>query len=178
MRLSARGVIAASLFFLSGCTPYYDSYHYGGDSSGPYADARLEELLRFGADLANRSASSRAETCRSLLKRNQANPTVGIKLHLMMGRTLSDSCGDISRIVSSVASIPPRNLPDDRVQMLIEIQTETLKRLASTPRRAGDADKKGGGGQDSPKDEARLLREKLEAIRSLEKKLDESGGAN
>ena len=105
----------------------------------------------------------------------------------MVGRLLSDACGDIPRILEGVGSIPPGNLADERMQRLVAINTEALKRLQNVSRKVGTLERKQKSVQTvleskdenvSKKNETRLLREKLEAIRSMEKHLDESGDAN
>ena len=171
-RLIALSTIAFCVLTLTGCA---NSYY--GPGRRPYADAQLEDLLRFGADLANKSSTNRAVACRSQLKRHREFPSADTKLHLLIGRSLSDECGDINTILDAVNAIPRRELRDERVQWLIEMQSEILKRQSYTSRRLGAAEKKQKGsspGADSSKDEARILREKLEAIRSLERRMDET----
>ena len=108
-------------------------------------------------------------------------------MHLMVGRLLSDACGDIPRILDGVDSIPPGSLSDERMQKFVAIHTEALKRLQNVSRKSGSVERKQKTVQSVPesketkgskKNETRLLREKLEAIRSMEKHLDESGDAN
>ncbi len=105
----------------------------------------------------------------------------------MVGRLLSDACGDIPKILNGVDSIPPGSLSDERMQKLVAIHTEALKRLQNVSRKLGSLERKQKTSNlywnrkipdGSKKDETRLLREKLEAIRSMEKHLDESGDAN
>ncbi|HEY8037602.1 MAG TPA: hypothetical protein VIF37_18640 [Methylobacter sp.] len=177
--------LALSLLLLSGCAEFN-----AGDSdpyNDPYAQSDFDELLAFGANMAKISPSSRTEVCRTLLKRQKNPPGAGIHLHLMVGRLLSDTCGDIPRILDGISSIPPANLRDERMQRLVAIHTEALKRLQNAPRKTGTPERKQKQAQSaqeskdasgSNKNETRLLREKLEAIRSMEKHLDESGGAN
>jgi hypothetical protein len=180
--------LAISFLLLAGCaefnsgwngysTPYYND---------PYAQSDFDELLAFGANMSQISSSSRAEVCRTLLKRQKNPPGPGIYLHMMVGRLLSDTCGDIPRILDGISSIPPGSLHDERMQRLVAIHTEALKRLQNVSRKAGTAERKQKSVQsvseskdtNESKSETRLLREKLEAIRSMEKHLDESGDAN
>ena len=180
---------------MAGCARF--NHGFAGRSSDrtsdSYAQSNLDELLVFGADMASKSMSSRADVCRSLLKRQRETPGTGIQLHLMVGRLLSDACGDSNRILEAVEAIPAKNLPDERVQRFVSIHTEALKRINTLSRRVGSLERKQKSVQTvleskdakdtklvkgSKKDEARLLREKLEAIRSMEKRLDESGEGN
>lgn len=160
----------------------------------PYTQSDLNELLGFGANMANTPPASRAELCQALLDRQKSSPQIGLQLHLMVGRLLSDACGDIGAIISGVAAIPTASLADEQVRRLVAIDLEALKRLGSVSRKISNLDRKQknvqsvleskppktpkveGNKMESNKDEARLLREKLEAIRSMEKQMDENGG--
>ena len=167
-------------------------YKHGwdGDSNrniDPYAQSDFDELLAFGANMANIPPLSRAKVCSTLLKRQKNSPGIGIQLHLMVGRLLSDACGDIPTILDGVDSIPYASLSDERMQKLVTIDKETLKRLQNVSKKSGSVERKSKKVQSVPEskqtkgsnnNENRLLREKLEAIRSMEKHLDESGGAN
>lgn len=176
------------VLLLTGCAEFNSGWNgYSSTYNDPYAQSDFDELLAFGANMSRISPSARTDVCRTLLKRQKSPPGPGIHLHLMVGRLLSDSCGDIPRILDGISSIPPVNLSDERMQRLIAIHTEALKRLQNVSRKVGSLEHKQKSVQSvleskdtggSKKDETRLLREKLEAIRSMEKHLDESGDAN
>ncbi len=174
------------LLLTSGCAQFNPGWYnrpHPGRYPDAYARADLDELLGFGADMANKTGPARAHECRALRNRQKEAPSIGIQLHLMTGRLLSDACGDISRILDGVESISPRKLPDERVRQLVSVQTEALKRLSYASRRVVTVERKqkaaqGQAAPESKTDETQLLREKLEAIRSIEKKLDESGEGN
>ncbi len=180
--------LALSLLLLTGCAEFNAGWNgYPDRYNDPYAQSDFDELLAFGANMSKISSSSRADVCRTLLKRQKNPPGPGIHLHLMVGRLLSDACGDIPRILDGLSSIPPGSLHDERMQKLVAIHTEALKRLQNVSRKVGTLEHKQKSVQSvleskdtngSKKDENRLLREKLEAIRSMEKHLDESGDAN
>jgi hypothetical protein len=182
--------LALSLLLLAGCAEFNAGWNgNSGRYNDPYAQSNFDDLLGFGANMANIPPSSRAKICHTLLKGQKESPGVGIQLHLMVGRLLSDACGDIPRILDGVASIPPKSLYDERMRRFVDINTEALKRLQTVSRKTGSVERKQKTVQSVPeskdateskKDETRLLREKLEAIRSMEKHLDESesGGAN
>ncbi|MGZ4980683.1 MAG: hypothetical protein ACXV8P_06115 [Methylobacter sp.] len=184
--------LALSLLLLTGCADFNagwngNGYGYSDRYNDPYAQSDFDELLAFGANMSKISPSARAEVCHTLLKRQKNPPGAGIHLHLMVGRLLSDACGDIPKILSGVNAIPPGSIPDERMQRFVAIHTETLKRLQNVSRKVGTLEHKQKSVQsvleskdttESKKDETRLLREKLEAIRSMEKHLDESGEAN
>jgi len=177
--------LALSLLLLAGCADLNTGWYGHSDRyDDPYVQSDFDELLTFGANMANIPPSSRAKVCRTLLKRQRDSRGAGIQLHLMVGRLLSDACGEIPRILDGVNAI---HLTDGRMQKLVSIHTETLKRLNNQSRKSGSAERKQKTVQNelepkastgSKQDENRLLREKLEAIRSMEKHLDESGGAN
>lgn len=183
--LSIRNIsLALSLLLLAGCAEFNSGWNsYPERYNGPYAQTDFDELLRFGANMAIISSSSRAKVCHTLLKRQKDYLETGIVLHLMIGRLLSDACGEIPRILDGVASIPPGSLHDERMRRFVDITTEALKRLQNVSRKLGSVERKQKTVQSAPeskdakgsnKDETRLLREKLEAIRSMEKHLDES----
>ena len=193
MSTITRCAALAALVLLSGCAQFRSVWYGKSILSRPadyYVYADLDELLRFGADMARKSVSSRSEECRRLLRHQGDSRGIGVELHLMTGRLFSESCGDARKIALSVKAIPPSKVPDTRVQWLIEAQAETLKRLgggygsgskrrapverkqkarAPEPRPAGES-----GKGEAEKDEASILREKLEAIRAIERKLDKA----
>lgn len=144
----------------------------------------LDELLDFGTHIAGLPPALRTEECRSLVKRHKEAPDTQLKLRLLVGRLLSDACGDIPKILDMIASIPPGSLTEPPLQKLVTIDTEVLKGLLNQSKKLGSAERKQKKVQTmleskdtagSKKDENQLLREKLEAIRTMEKQLDESG---
>jgi hypothetical protein len=175
--------LASALLMMTGCAQFNSGFGGGfsNNYSDPYARPDYEELLTFGDNMAHMSASSRADVCRSLVRRQKGSRDPGVQLHLMVGRLLSDSCGSIPKVLRGVETVP---LTDSRLQRFVSINTEALKRMSSGSRRSsGSADSRPKKAQavhepddskGSRKDENRLLREKLEAIRSMEKQMDES----
>lgn len=176
-----------SILALGGCAEFNSDWNqYSSGYNDPYAQSDFDELLAFGDNMANTPPSSRAKVCKTLLKQQKGQPPPGVVLHLMVGRLLSDSCGEIPRILAQLRGLPPRSLYDNRTRKLVAIHTEALKRLYNGSRRVGAPDcrqkasqspsgaKNTGGSKSS---ETQLLREKLEAIRSMEKQMDESGDA-
>ena len=178
-----------SFLLLTGCAQFTSDW--AGNSGGyadPYAQSDFDGLFGFDANMAQMPLSSRSEVCDILLKRQQNYPAVGIQLRLMIGRLFSDACGNITNILDGVSTIPSGSLSDARVQNLVAIHTQALRRLQVVSRKSlpleckqktvkpasasasGSKDEKG-----AKNNENRLLREKLEAIRSMEKHLDESG---
>jgi len=180
--------LALSFLLLAGCAEF-NTGTVGNSApyQDPYRQSDFDELLAFGDNMAKTPPSSREKVCRSLLKRQKDSPDTGVALHLMVGRLLSDACGEIPKILNAVDSIPPEKLPDDQMQKLVAINTEALKRLSAVSKKVSSLERKQKSVQSvveskntkgSKKDENSLLREKLEAIRSMEKHLDESGDAN
>lgn len=172
---------------MTGCAQFNSGFggRFSNNYSDPYARSDYEELLTFGDNMAHMSASSRADVCRSLVRRQKGSRDPGIQLHLMVGRLLSDSCGSIPKVLRGVETVP---LTDSRLQRFVSINTAALKRMNSGSRRSsGSVDSRPKKAQTvyepsdskgSRKDENRLLREKLEAIRSMEKQMDESESAD
>ena len=173
----------------------------------PYARSDLDELLGFGADLDGATPSDRTEVCRTLLKRQRdaSSPEVktGIQLHLMAARLFSGTCGDIPKILGGVDAMTAQDLPDGRVRQWVAVQAQALKRMDRQSKQrvmSGRKQKQAQREQASailPKEvkmarkpmptkephdkgdgEARALRGKLEAIRSMEERLDQTGGGS
>lgn len=169
---------------LVGCSGFNSGWNrYTPQYSDPYMHSDFDELLTFGETMARTLPSSRAKTCRTLLKRKASSANPGVVLHLMVGRLLSDACGDIPNLLATIRSIPPSGLRDVRLQKLVAINTETLKRMnrrsayAGTRHRSSSSDVDTKPSKASKPGETQLLREKLEAIRSMEKQMDESSDA-
>lgn len=190
--------LAMILLLLAGCTQVKPGPEQPVEERHDdlYARADLDELLSFGASLSGKSASERAEVCRVLLKRQKEASGAGIQLHLLTGRLLSDACGDTLKILDGVDALPVDSLPDDRVRRLVAVQKDALRRMLGLSKKLAVLERKqkslqsllGSKGAKNPgrpkggkvaKDvEARLLRDKLEAIRTMEQKLDEVGDGN
>jgi hypothetical protein len=157
------------LMLLTGCG---GGYYLSSPSGGGSVD--VEELLTFQSAFASKSPADRGEECRALLKRQQQSPQTGWVLRLMIGRLLSDSCGDPGRLVRSYDSLKSRSYLDRGVVAMGDYHSKVLQRLSYLGRKDASADKEPKGQSASGKDESKLLREKLEAIRTIEKEMDES----
>jgi len=144
---------------------YYDRGSSGG--------VDIDDLLEFQADFAHKSPAARADECRWLVKRQQQSPQLEWTLRLMIGRPLSESCGDPGRLLRSYESLSSRQRMDRHSEGLGDYQARLLQRLGYGVRRdnAEHADKNAAK---TAKDDPKLLREKLEAIRAIEREMDES----
>jgi len=170
------------LLLMTGCTQYYPRYDGFYDRyEDPYSQANADELLSFGARMSRMSTSSRAKECRTLLKRQKKYPSAGTQLHLMVGRLHSDSCGEVAKILSGVGSMPKGRF-NEQTQNLIAIHMDALKHLNTLSKKYGllgcnqisdESDLEVKDVKRSNKNETRLLREKLDAIRAMEKHLDD-----
>ena len=152
----------------------------------PRVQSDLEKLLAFGAGMAHMPPSARVEVCESLLKRQKELPDNMIRLQLMLARSLSDACGDVHRVLEQVESIPVESLQDEALRQYVAVQKESMKTMQTVAKKLGTLERKQKKFQSvldskesvEPKaNETRLLREKLEAIRTMEKQLDESSDA-
>jgi hypothetical protein len=195
-RLALRAFsVAGLLLLLLGCAEVEEKPE--APKPAPVEDPLLltdiDALLAFGADMTGKTAPERAQICRNLLDRQKQTPVNGIQLRLVTGRLLSDNCGEIPKILESADAITPETLPDERVRNWFAVQKEALRRvfvLAKRPIVMAERKKKAlsaaslkgskHGGKVRPEegDNARLLRDKLEAIRAMEKKLDETSGGD
>ncbi|MDD2738844.1 MAG: hypothetical protein PHR94_07900 [Methylomonas lenta] len=175
------------VFILSGCAEFNSTPNRATTPyNDPYAQSGIDDLLAFGASIATMSETSRAELCKSLQNTQKISYSEGVQLHLMVGRLLSDDCGDITKILEGVKSLSPSYTADERMQRLIAIDTQTLIRMHNLekkqrvvlqkPKKSKAVETKNPS--EPKQNETNLLREKLEAIRSMEKQMDESIDGN
>jgi hypothetical protein len=105
-----------------------------------------------------------------------------VQLQLMVGRLLCDACGDIPKILAGVKAISPNYMLDEKLQKFISIHTLTLQRIHNQSIKPVAIKQKPKKSKllTEPKEntekptENHLLREKLEALRSMEKQMDEN----
>ena len=177
------------IFLLSGCAQFNSTspYKKTANYNDPYAQSDIDDLLAFGASMAAMPEGSRTDLCKSLQNTQKISYSEGVQLHLMVGRLLSDACGDIPKILEGVRSLSPSYTSDDRLQRLIAIDTQALTRIHQLEKKKHVVVQKPKKTktivetQKTPEpkqNEADLLREKLEAIRSIEKQMDESIDGN
>lgn len=185
MRLCASIIL---VFILSGCAEFNSTPNIATTPyNDPYAQSGIDDLLAFGASMATMSETARADLCKSLQSTQKVSYSEGVQLHLMVGRLLSDACGDITKILEGVKSLSPSYTADERMQRLIAIDTQTLIRMHNLEKKQRVVLQKPKKSKavvetkDPPEpkhNETNLLREKLEAIRSIEKQMDESIDGN
>lgn len=176
------------VLLVSGCAGFNSAYDRDEQNRyDPYAQSGIDELLAFGASMAGMTDEGRAELCKSLLNTQKIQPSNGKQLHLMVGRLLSNACGDIPTILEQVHAISPTYASDERVQRLIAIHTQALQRIQRQSEKLNVVEQKqkkikltldSKESAAPQKNETRLLREKLEAIRTMEKQMDESVDGN
>lgn len=148
-----------------------------------YTKSTIDELLDICADMAKLSASSRTEKCKSLMDSQQTANNDRVQFQLLIGRLLSEDCGDIPERLEEIERLKVSYASDDKLQkllllheqILINMQNQTQKMTALEHKRyKAKPDLETKEALESKDNETRLLREKLEAIRSMEKQLDES----
>lgn len=152
----------------------------------PYDRTELDEVLGYAESFARRSAPARVEECRTLLRRRTESPGPGVELRLLFGRLLSDACGDIPSLQKGLAALPPAALRDENLRRLVAVQTEVLKALQGASKSGHSVRKRVVVVRrpakpavcpqpSAPSDEAKILREKLDEIRSIEHGIDHAG---
>jgi hypothetical protein len=134
------------------------------------------------------AVAARVELCRSLLKHQKEVSSTEISVQLLIARMFSESCGDISKILDGVASVSNGNQYDVQSQKLIGIYAEILKRMQSSSKKLAALERKQkslqtlldskGNKSSGASNDSRLLRDKLDAIRNMEKQLDETVEGN
>jgi hypothetical protein len=116
-----------------------------------------------------------------LLKREREHPQPGLHLHLLVGRTVSKSCGDIGSIIRSVSAITAGRIPDARVRWLIAKDSATLReiqRLSSLASARAPRTQKAKNADCPPGpqvEENRRLKQKLDEVRAIERQLEGAG---
>lgn len=147
----------------------------------------FDELFAFQTGMAEIPAASRTEICRALLQSQKQSPDVMVQLKLIAGRVLSDSCGDLPKTLEAIANLPPEKLADERLRRFVAVNKETLAHMLELSKKLGSLERKqkklrnvvdNKDASAIPKNDdstSTLLREKLDAIRSMEKQLDETG---
>jgi len=179
--------IACALLLLSGCS----HFKFGAEDpvpecvQPPKVASKLENLLSLANDMNKMPAAARTVFCHNLVKRQQESPSQELLLQQAVGRTLSDACGDISKLLDQTNALTP-SLDEEPLRQFVGLQQEVLKNMLATSKRLssqGKMKKKKPNSPDSKdstepvSEETRLLREKLDAIRSMEKQLDGSTDA-
>jgi hypothetical protein len=132
----------------------------------------LQEILAFGAQMAAANAGKREETCRTLLQTQKNGKwEQAALLRLIQGRLLSDACGNIGKLLEAAAAAQM----EPELQNWFKVQIEALKRINNTSKKLTIQTRKlksSEANQQPKDDENRLLREKLDAIRSIETQID------
>lgn len=142
--------------------------------------SKFDQLLAFAVDTSKMPPPARAELCRGLVKRQKDTPDSNTLMQILVARTLSDSCGEIGKLLDQATAIPAAAYDDDQLRQFIGLQQEVLRNLQFMSKRLNSLEKKKKKllgvtdkelTENNP-DETRLLREKLDAIRTMEKQLD------
>lgn len=162
--MKSRILILCLLMSLGGCGGNYYSRdrYYGSDS------VDVDDLLRFQASFADKSPVARAEECRRMLKYQKQSPKPDWILRLMIGRPLSESCGEPAWLVRKFEALRSKRYLGRMTEGLANYQIKVLQRLCSSGRTEKDETT-----IKPSKNDAKLLRDKLEAIRTMEKAMDE-----
>lgn len=148
----------------------------------PFSPVSVDKLLDFGARMSIMPDPEKIELCHSLLTAHQLLSSDDVQLQLMVGRLLCDACGDIPKILAGVKAISPNYPLDEKLQKFISIHTLTLQRIHNQSIKPVAIKQKTKKSKllTEPKEntekptENHLLREKLEALRSMEKQMDEN----
>lgn len=151
----------------------------------PKVASKFDKLLAFAHDTSNMPSAARTVLCHNLIKHQQESSDNDTLLQLAVGRTLSDACGDIGKLLDQVNAIPPSELEDEPLRQFVSLQQEVLKNMLGVSKKLNNLEKKkkkkpsSSDNRDAEpvNDETRLLREKLDAIRSMEKQLDGTSDA-
>lgn len=185
--------IAAPILLLNGCASFNsEPVEKAPDCHvAPKEPSKFDHLLAFAIDTSKMPPPARAELCRGLVKKQKDAPDHHQLMQLLIGRTLSDSCGDIGKLLEQANAMPVTVYDDESLRQFVSLQLEVLKNMQTVSKRLNSLEKKKkklqgaaagllGDSKETPEsvnNETRLLREKLDAIRTMEKQLDGSGDA-
>lgn len=169
MKMKSGCLVVLCSCLLAGCSGHRYGFPFGKQ------ETNVDDLVRFQADFAHRTPASRSRECQSLRKRQLQSPQARWVLQLMLGRALSEACGDPAKLLRAYENLVRQDAFDRSVAGMAAYQAEVLKHLRYRPGKESAADRKAVGKEAPParQDDAELLREKLEAIRSIEKRMDD-----
>lgn len=193
----SRALLATVLALLSGCASHTAGTPPQKTRTYAYAQGDLDELLTFGSDLAGMNEAELANICREMRRRENLPALAGgtLVLHQMLGQLRYDQCADYDSLVARMNSFLLESLPDHRSRQLVLMQAAILRRqrppsvapVKSAPAGARNRPRKAAprpkpappasapGSQPVAAGDASLLRQKLEAIRAMERRMDTAG---
>lgn len=184
-RLALKTLACTAPLILAGCASFKtgEAEVVPECQTPPKTASKFDNLLIFAHDLSKMPSAARTVQCHNLVKQQKEAPNTDTLLQLMVGRTLSDACGDTGKLLDQLAALPATSLEDETLRQFVAVEQEALKNILSATKKLNSQDKKKKKAQvgsenkestDSVSNETRLLREKLDAIRSMEKQLDGS----
>lgn len=172
-----RLVISSLLFFLlCGCAANYDFLdkppeRANGNRSQeelPITKSRiLAKLQRFSGEFAQKTALERSTICTGLLDKEQKDLNLLDRLKLSSAIAVAPDCGNSSQAIS-LLEISRKITKNPSLIKYIDYQLLVLQRLHGVSRYALEMKENARESQD----EAKVLQQKLEAIKSIEKSLN------
>ena len=148
-------------------------------SPPPYATTKVEDLVRFGAGFARLPADARWAECRRLERRRKLDPRLGIRLRLLLARTIAN-CGDLGESLGNLKAALAE-ADDEGLKSFLAYHQAILTRLVreSERRRALErqiaqtraSETKTTRRLRSQERELKTLQDKLEALKAIEQDL-------
>lgn len=161
-----------------------------------YFTYSTERLLSYAGELARLGPVDRLTECNKVLELYRANQQTGVLLHLFVAQLASDACGDPVRVLALVRTLKP-TLQDERLRNFLSFEglladramqaaaekeriakklRETRWRLRQAQTKEKRAETKGKKIYErmiSRDAEAKQLKQKLDALKSIEQDLNE-----
>jgi hypothetical protein len=182
MRLSTLPLTIAMVLAVSGCSNWWKKSPSSVPASpdAKYEKLDVESLALYGGELVRSSHDQREAECRHAKDLSQAKNAVAIRLHLAAALSLSDSCGSLNEardiLVSSRALITDKAVLAwvDHLDALVEsVVTERNARdaIEAKMKQARSTAKRSQRQAKTKESELKTLRNKLDALKSIEQGL-------
>jgi hypothetical protein len=147
-----------------------------------YTSVELGELLRFAGKTAESAPADRLAECRQLLELNRTGPSPGVRLHLLLAQSATESCGT-PREAATLADAALAGIGDERLKafliyhkvLLARLDREVGRRKALERQISQTVTKqqKTHRRLKSQESELKVLQQKLDALKAIEQSLDE-----
>jgi hypothetical protein len=177
--------VLAALIALAGCARERSEQRIEVAPKPPqpkYASVELSDLLRFAGKIAELPPADRLAECRQLLELNRTGPSPGVRLHLLLAQSATESCGT-PREASALADAALAGLGDEQLKAFLIYHKALLarldrdigrrkaleRRISQTVTKQQKADRR----LKSQESELKALQQKLDALKAIEQSLDE-----
>ncbi|MDD2769744.1 MAG: surface-like protein [Methylococcus sp.] len=152
-----------------------------------YGATDLDGLIRYSEDLAKMTPAERVPECQQVDRMQLSNPRMGYRLHLLLAQMVTDGCGEAAATLQNINAVP-NEIGDAKVRSWLGYLGELVSRAKKQADEKAELDKqlktaqtgkhkvhKDVKAKDSKiqnlESEVEELRNKLNALKSIERKL-------